>query len=82
MTLEELNNLEKEECRNALFSCCGSTNWVSKMLEYIPFSNTLELDRISAETFRSCSEEDWLEAFSHHAKLGKRKSNNESDNEK
>jgi len=79
MTLEELNNLEKQDCRKALFSCCGSTVWVSKMLEYLPCSNILELEKKAAEVFRKCAEDDWLEAFSHHAKLGKRKSTSESD---
>ena len=79
MTLTELNELEEEACRKALFSCCGSTSWVRKMLEYLPYTNNLELEEIAAEVFRSCSEEDWLEAFSHHAKLGKRKSTGESE---
>ena len=79
MTLEELNNLEKDECRNALFSCCGSKAWVNKMLGHRPFENNLELEIIAVDEFKKCTEEDWLEAFSHHAKLGKRKGSNESD---
>ena len=79
MTLDELNNLEDKDCQMALFSCCGSNIWVNKMLEHCPYATNLELEKIAADEFRKCAEDDWLEAFSHHAKLGKRKSTSESD---
>ena len=79
MTLEELNHLEEEECRQALFSCCGSTTWVGKMLVCRPFTNETELKEKAIELFRNCTKEDWLEAFSHHAKLGDRSKMKNSD---
>ena len=72
MTFEELNHLEEEQCCQALFSCCGSTKWVGKMLKSRPFTSETELKEKALELFRNCTIEDWMEAFSHHAKLGDR----------
>ena len=73
MTLEELNSLQEIDCRNALFSCCGSTQWVEKMLSFRPFPNKENLQDKAGTLFRSCNHEDWREAFSHHARLGQQK---------
>lgn len=73
MTLEELNSLQEGDCRKALFSCCGSVKWVEKMLSFRPFPNKEDLQDKAGTQFRSCDHEDWLEAFSHHARLGGRK---------
>ena len=72
MTLEELNSLHEEDCRKALFSCCGSTKWVEEMLSYRPFPTKEDLQDKAGKLFKGCNHEDWLEAFSHHAKLGGR----------
>ena len=73
MTLEELNSLQEEDCRKALFSCCGSGKWVEKMLSFRPFLDKEDLQDKAGTLFRSCNHEDWREAFSHHARLGQRK---------
>lgn len=75
MTLSDFNNLSKEEASELLFTCCGSTKWVSLMMQVFPFSN--ENDLVSkAETiwYEKCNEADWLEAFTHHPKIGDVKS--------
>lgn len=70
MTLHELNILPKEELKEALFKCCGSTAWVTKMLETFPADELVDLEENAEEIWWQCSESDWKEAFTHHPKIG------------
>lgn len=70
MTLHELNHLPKEQLREQLFRCCGSTTWVNKMLPYFPADDMVEILEDAEEQWWQCSEADWLEAFTHHPKIG------------
>ena len=79
MTLDELNNLEDEECKKALLTCCSSVKWVDKMIDYRPYGNLEELLEKAAEIFRDLDQTDWLEAFSHHARLGRQKKQESSE---
>ncbi len=74
MKIDELNNLPEEQINNELFKCCGSTRWVANMLQSFPFHNTGSLFLIAEEKWQECSKEDWLEAFTHHPKIGDLKS--------
>ncbi|PCH65569.1 MAG: OHCU decarboxylase [Bacteroidetes bacterium] len=70
MTIQEINELNKESVKAELLKCCGSTTWVTRMAEKHPFTSENELFNIAEQTWHECSNEDWLEAFSHHPKLG------------
>jgi len=70
MTLHELNILPKEQLKEALLKCCGSTAWVRKMLPFFPADDMVELLEDAEEQWFFCSEQDWKEAFSHHPKIG------------
>lgn len=70
MTLHELNILPKEQLRDELFKCCGSTAWVERMLHYFPADDMVELINDAEDEWYECSEADWLEAFTHHPKIG------------
>ncbi len=70
MTLHELNILPREELKEALFKCCGSTAWVNKMLETFPADELVDLEENAEEIWWQCSEDDWKEAFTHHPKIG------------
>lgn len=70
MTIHDLNTLPGDELKSALFNCCGSTAWVNKMLPLFPMEELVELLDFAEEQWFSCSEADWLEAFSHHPKIG------------
>lgn len=74
MTIHELNILPKEELIKALTNCCGSSNWVNKMLTVFPIDDLVELIEDAEEKWYECGEEDWLEAFTHHPKIGDIKS--------
>jgi 2-oxo-4-hydroxy-4-carboxy-5-ureidoimidazoline decarboxylase len=65
-----LNDMPKEELEEALTRCCGSRNWVQKMLAVFPVKDEESLMTAAAENWHACTAEDWLEAFSHHPKIG------------
>ncbi len=70
MTLHELNTLPKEQLKTALFNCCGSQNWVSKMLPFFPADDMVELLNDAEDQWYECTGTDWLEAFTQHPKIG------------
>lgn len=70
MTLHDLNVLPKDELKRELFKCCGSTNWVNKMLPFFPMEDLVELLEDAEEQWFKCTEGDWKEAFSQHPKIG------------
>lgn len=75
MTLQDFNNLGKDIAANQLFSCCGSQKWVSLMMKKFPFETqeTL-LEQATIIWYDECGKEDWLESFTHHPKIGDKKS--------
>jgi 2-oxo-4-hydroxy-4-carboxy-5-ureidoimidazoline decarboxylase len=70
MTINEFNKLNPEKARELLFSCCGSTAWVNEMLARRPFENAENLMNAAGACWENRSETDFLEAFSHHPKIG------------
>ena len=72
MTLEELNTAPVDEAAGYLEACCGSSKWVQGMLERRPFQSVDELLRTSDSVWAMTGPADWLEAFSHHPRIGDR----------
>ncbi len=71
MTLNEFNQLEKNDAAIALQKCCGSSRWVERMLLQVPFKSKEALMQIANDSwFEDCVEADYLEAFTHHPKIG------------
>ena len=70
MTVQELNVLEKNGLKEALFTCCGSTEWVEQMISIIPVKDEGQLFSEAEKIWYNLQEKDWLEAFSHHPKIG------------
>jgi len=56
--------------RADLEAACGSTLWVSLMAERLPYATGNELHVAADEAFDELSEDDWLEAFAHHPRIG------------
>jgi allantoicase len=70
MTLSEINKLNSDECINMLMLCCGSTKWATSLEKQRPFKSKKELfERVDA-SWDTLKNTDWLEAFSHHPKIG------------
>lgn len=78
MTLNDLNSLSKEEAGSQLLNCCGSLKWKENILSALPFLDEVDLIQHVHETwYNVCNEADWLEAFTHHPKIGDVKSMSE-----
>jgi 2-oxo-4-hydroxy-4-carboxy-5-ureidoimidazoline decarboxylase len=70
MTLAEFYNLTDDEKKELLQRCCGSSAWVNKMLSALPAEDLEDLFIKAESKWNECKEEDWLEAFEHHPKIG------------
>ncbi|HAN65306.1 MAG TPA: OHCU decarboxylase, partial [Chitinophagaceae bacterium] len=75
MTLHDLHTLSPGEAASLLSGACGSSTWLNRLMEYFPFTSLQEMLRASEKIwYQDCGEPDWLEAFSHHPKIGDIKS--------
>jgi OHCU decarboxylase len=70
--LERLNALSAEEMEAELLKCCGSTLWARRMNDARPFDNLEGLLLAADSVWWALDEEDWLEAFSRHPKIGEK----------
>lgn len=68
--LDRFNALPLHEARQALYTCCGSTRWVDAMLQQRPFASATALFHEAERAWDGLQEQDYLEAFSHHPKIG------------
>ena len=70
MTLDTLNTLPKSEALEQFAICCGASKWVEEITAFRPFQHKNELFDLTEKIWFSLNSEDWLEAFSHHPKIG------------
>lgn len=70
MKLEEFNKKDKKTAKEILFTICSSRKWTSLLMEYLPFRSEKDLISKATAIWYDCTEEDWLEAFGHHPKIG------------
>ena len=70
-TIGVFNQLNPVQAAEELFKCCGSGNWVAKVMVRFPFEEEQQLFDIVMEAwYNECNEDDYLEAFSHHPRIG------------
>lgn len=70
MTLVQLNDLPLTQLKETLTKCCGSRSWVEKMCSIFPVANEHTLLNQADKNWLECNEDDWMEAFRHHPKIG------------
>ena len=75
ITIAQLDEMPDAEVAFKLAACCGSARWVAEMLTRRPFGSRGHLVGAAVEVAASLREPDWLEAFTHHPKIGQRISN-------
>lgn len=73
-TVAELDGMSPDRAAQLLSDCCGSTRWISAMVARRPFGSVVRLLHAADDTWRSLGPEDWREAFSHHPRIGERRS--------
>lgn len=66
----KINGFSAEEARENLTKCCGSSRWVEAMLGRRPFADDRAVIDAALEEGEKLGREDWLEAFSHHPRIG------------
>jgi 2-oxo-4-hydroxy-4-carboxy-5-ureidoimidazoline decarboxylase len=59
-----------DEASDLLMACCGSRQWVNRMLGRLPFGSREALLSAARDEWFALSEDDWREAFEHHPKIG------------
>ena len=62
------------EARDTLSRACGSSRWVDRMVARRPFGGRDALLKAARDEWWALSPDDWLEAFSHHPRIGDRAS--------
>ena len=70
MTIADFDYLEQDAKIELLTKCCGSANWVSKMLAAPIAEDLVNLEDLAEVKWYECTEDDWREAFLHHPKIG------------
>jgi 2-oxo-4-hydroxy-4-carboxy-5-ureidoimidazoline decarboxylase len=72
VTLDELNAMAPTDAADAMWRCCSSVRWAGMMTALRPFKNEAELYQAAESAWWELSSPDWLEAFSHHPRIGTR----------
>jgi OHCU decarboxylase len=70
ITVGDLDAMSAREARENLRACCGSSRWVNEMVALRPFHSLEAISQAADDIWESCTEEDWLEAFDHHPRIG------------
>ncbi len=69
-----LNSLPAAEAAKELLQCCGSTRWARQMADSRPYTSLEALIATANTIWWSLEQNDWLEAFRSHPKIGEKKS--------
>jgi OHCU decarboxylase len=70
LSVSELDTMPEARAAELLASCCGSANWVKGMLTRRPFQSRDTLLEVAERVWQELTPADWLEAFSHHPRIG------------
>ena len=76
--LARWNGLPHEEAVREILPCCGSETWAASMASKRPMRDEAALLEASDEIWRSLGEEDWLEAFQSHPRIGETRAEKDS----
>lgn len=70
MTLAEFNVLPPSKAEEELLRCCGCRRWAQAVASKRPFSSREALIAEADREWSRTSREEWLEAMSHHPRIG------------
>lgn len=70
LTLDQWNKMPATEASQTILACCGSARWAKEIVGLRPFADLSALENIAFATWNTLDESDWLEAFSHHPRIG------------
>jgi len=70
INLKRINEWGVSQAKLEFGKCCGSTKWVEAFIKSRPFHTTDSLFKVAESIWYALDKKDWLEAFSHHPKIG------------
>ena len=73
LRLDQLNELSAEQAAAEFLKCCGCRDWARALTEARPFADADALFQTADSVWWSLRDEDWLEAFRAHPKIGEQK---------
>jgi 2-oxo-4-hydroxy-4-carboxy-5-ureidoimidazoline decarboxylase len=62
--------MNQTELKENLLKCCGSIKWVNAMSKEFSLDNKDKIFNDAEKIWYGLTESDWLEAFTHHPKIG------------
>lgn len=68
--VRRIDAMTSTERETFLRSCCGSSAWVTSMMQAAPYGTSVALHNAAASSFGKLSTDDWLEAFRAHPRIG------------
>jgi allantoicase len=72
MRLDYLNSLYEEAARGFFFTTCVARTWVEEMVTGRPYSSVDAVLRRAGAVFDDLEDDDWLQAFAGHPRIGER----------
>jgi len=70
LAINNLNNVSEIDAVQVFMQCCTSTKWVNFMVSALPIANQTQLINCANKYWAQLSENDYLEAFEGHPKIG------------
>jgi 2-oxo-4-hydroxy-4-carboxy-5-ureidoimidazoline decarboxylase len=67
------NDADADTARAAMIASCGAHRWADAMVALRPLKSVMELSDAADRIWGTMTEEDWLEAFACHPRIGDRK---------
>ena len=71
--MNRLNEQAADGAQAEFLKCCGSRRWADMMTEARPFADLESLLAKAGSVWWSLSQDDWLEAFRAHPRIGQKK---------
>jgi 2-oxo-4-hydroxy-4-carboxy-5-ureidoimidazoline decarboxylase len=70
--LDRWNQLPAQKAEQEILPCCGSMTWARALAARRPLPDETSLLTASDQIWNSLREQDWVEAFSKHPRIGER----------
>jgi OHCU decarboxylase len=71
--LDTWNKADEPTAIHTMLACCGAQRWAAAMAALRPIDNVVELSEAADKVWATMTEEDWMEAFAGHPRIGERK---------
>jgi 2-oxo-4-hydroxy-4-carboxy-5-ureidoimidazoline decarboxylase len=70
MTLQSINEANTEQAKQLFLQCCTSDHWIDSMVNARPYASPQDVRSKADDHWRELREEDYLQAFEGHPKIG------------